>query len=346
MSVPSAPLTPAGTLAPTSSDDSEPMRPFLIDTDTASDDAVALIMALRSPGVRIEGITVVAGNVPLEQAVRNALYTVELCGEEVPVYAGAGEPLARPLRTAEFFHGGDGLGDQGYPPPSGSAAPGHAADAIVEAARAHPGLTVVTLGPLTNVAIALERDPGLARSIGRLVVMGGAACTVGNVTPAAEFNLWVDPEAARRVFDAGIPTEMVGWELCRGPANLTHEEMARVKGFDTEIAHFAIDCNATAVRATRRQSGDPGLGLPDPVAMAIAIDPDLCLRREAHHVMVETGSPLTRGMTVVDRLDVCGEPRNAGVWGDRAGRDPWIEVCWELDVDGFKEMLFSVLAAG
>lgn len=346
MSVPSVPLTPAGTLVPTSSDDSEPMRPFLIDTDTASDDAVALIMALRSPGVLVEGITVVAGNVPLEQAVRNALYTVELCGEEVPVYAGAEAPLARPLQTAEFFHGWDGLGDRGYPPPSGSAEPAHAADAIVETARARPGLTVVTLGPLTNVALALRRDPGLSDRIGRLVVMGGAACAVGNITPVAEFNLWVDPEAAREVFDAGIPTEMVGWELCRGPANLTAGEMARVKGFDTEIAHFAIDCNATAVRANRRQSGDPGLGLPDPVAMAIAIDPDLCLRLGAHHVMVETDSPLTRGMTVVDRLGVSGEPQNAGVWGDRAGLDPWVDVCWELDVDGFKENLFSILAAG
>jgi len=321
-------------------------RPFLVDTDTASDDAVALVMALRSPEVRLEAITVVAGNVPLERAVRNALYTVELCGEDVPVHAGAAAPLRRPLQTAQFFHGVDGLGDRGYPPPEGSPRPEPAVEVILETTRAHPDLTVVTLGPLTNVATALEREPELADRIGRLVVMGGAACTVGNVTPAAEFNLWVDPEAARTVFDAGIPLEMVGWELCRGPANLTAEEMTRVKGFDTPIAHFAIDCNETAVRANRRQSGDPGLGLPDPVAMAVAIDPALCTRRSRHHVLVETGSELTRGMTVVDRLGVAGEPQNEPAWGEVADRDPWVSVCWELDVRGFKERLFSILAAG
>ncbi len=322
------------------------MRTFLIDTDTASDDAVALIMALRSPGIRVPAITVVAGNVPLDRAVRNALYTVELCGEDVPVHAGAAEPLARPLQTAEFFHGEDGLGDRGYPPPSGAPRPEPAAPTIVETARRHPGLTIVTLGPLTNLAHALELDPGLPHRVGRLVVMGGAACTVGNITPAAEFNLWVDPEAARAVFDARFPTELVGWELCRGEANLTDAEMAAIKACDTPLAHFAIDCNATAVEANRRQSGDPGLGLPDPIAMAIAIEPRLCTRRSPHHVLIETASELTRGMTVVDRLDVAGEPHNAGVWGDRAHEPPWVEVCWELDVAGFKRMLRSILCAG
>lgn len=322
------------------------MRRFLVDTDTASDDAVALIMALRSPGVRVEAITVVAGNVPLPRAVRNALYTVELCDADVPVYAGAEEPLERPLQAAEFFHGKDGLGDRGYPPPVGAPAEGEAAEVIVETARAHPGLTLVTLGPLTNVARALELDPTLGDRLGRVVVMGGAACSVGNITPAAEFNLWVDPEAARAVFDAGLPLEMVGWELCRGPANLDEGEMERVLDFDTEIARFAIDCNAAAVEANRRQSGDPGLGLPDPVAMAIALEPGLCTHSSRHHVIVETGSELTRGMSVVDRLGVCDEPQNRNVWRDRAGRDPWVEVCWELDVAGFKEKLFSILAAG
>lgn len=326
--------------------DGAPVRRLLIDTDTASDDAVALIMALRSPDVRVEAITVVAGNVPLQQAVRNALYTVELCGERVPVHAGAAKPLARPLETAQFFHGEDGLGDQGYPPPTASPAELPADEAIIEAARDHPGLAIVTLGPLTNVAEALRRDPDLADRIGRLVVMGGAACAVGNVTPAAEFNLWVDPEAAREVFAAGVPTEMVGWELCRGDANLTRAEMAAVRGFDTEIARFAIDCNATAFEANRRQSGDPGLGLPDPVAMAIALRPELCVRSSPHHVKIETESELTRGMSVVDRLHVSGEGRNDAAWGDVSHRDPWVDVCWELDVDGFKEMLFSILAAG
>ncbi len=341
-----APEADAGT-AETETQTGEDMpTPLLIDTDTASDDAVALIMALRSPHVRVEGITVVAGNVPLEQAVRNALYTVELCGADVPVYVGAAEPLERALETAEFFHGVDGLGDRGYPPPRRGPTNGVAADALIEAIEASPGVVLVTLGPLTNLALALEREPAIAERVGRCVVMGGAACTVGNMTPAAEFNLWVDPEAARIVFESSLPIEMVGWELCRGDANLTEEEMAYVKGFDTPLAHFAIDCNSTALEANRRQSGDPGLGLPDPVAMAIALDPTICTRRSAHRVQVETESPLTRGMTVVDQLDVAGEPHNESVWGVLSARPANATICWEIDVPAFKRMLYSVLRDG
>ncbi len=132
---------------------------------------------------------------------------------------------------------------------------------------------LVTLGPLTNIALALARDPGFAGYISRAVVMGGAACTVGNVTPAAEYNVWADPEAARIVFRSALPIEMVGWELCRGDANLNEAEMQRIRALDTPLAHFALDCNSTAIAANRRQSGDPGLALPDPVAMGIALDP-------------------------------------------------------------------------
>ncbi|MDH3734069.1 MAG: nucleoside hydrolase [Gemmatimonadota bacterium] len=321
-------------------------RTFLIDTDTASDDAVALIMALRTSDVRVAAITVVAGNVPLPQAVRNALFTVELCGDDTPVHAGAARPLRRSLQSAEFFHGEDGLGDQGYPPPRAQPASEDAIEAILRASREHPGLTVVTLGPLTNIALALDRDPSFAENIGRLVIMGGAPLTVGNMTPAAEFNLWVDPEAAAAVIDAGMPTELVGWELCRGEAILSHDEMSRVKAFDTEIAHFSIDCNETAVEANFRQSGARGLGLPDPVAMAVALRPDIVRRGSRHHVMIETGSELTRGMTVVDQLGVCGEPQNRATWGDRADREAWTRVTWEIDVSSFKQLLFSILRAG
>lgn len=164
--------------------------PFLIDTDTASDDAVALILALREPSVEVVAITVVAGNVALAQGSRNARYTVELCGESVPVYEGAAKPLTRPPIDASFFHGQDGLGDQGYPPPKTEAAEGYGPDVIVERIRQRPGLVLVTLGPLTNVALALRKAPDIASKVSRCVVMGGAACTVGNVTPVAEYNVW------------------------------------------------------------------------------------------------------------------------------------------------------------
>ncbi len=185
-------------------------RPFLIDTDTASDDAVALIMALRAPDVRVVAITTVAGNVPVAQSTRNALYTVELCGANVPVYTGADKPLLRTYQNATWFHGRDGLGEHNYPAPSQSAASAHAVDAIIEAVEANPGIVIVTLAPLTNLALALAKKPEIAAKVGRCVVMGGAPCCEGNVTPAAEYNIWVDPEAARIVMRGGLPVELVG----------------------------------------------------------------------------------------------------------------------------------------
>jgi purine nucleosidase len=319
---------------------------MLIDTDTASDDAVALVMALRDPAREVVAITVVAGNVPLAQGSRNARFTVELCEASVPVYEGADRPLRRAASDASFFHGQDGLGDRGYPAPRAAAAPGHAADALVERIRQHPGVLLVTLGPLTNVALALAKAPDIAGKVGRCVVMGGASCTVGNVTPAAEYNIWCDPEAARAVFRSALPVEMVGWELCRGKANLDDADIARCRALGTKRAHFAIDCNLKALDANRRLFHDPGIGLPDPVAMAVALEPGIATRTSRHAVEIECESDLTRGMTVVDALDVV--PRKLG---DPAG---WPEpavtgerkatVVWEIDVARFKERLFRALA--
>ncbi len=317
-------------------------RVFLIDTDTASDDAVALIMALRSPDVTVAAITVVSGNVPVDQGLRNALYTVELCGADTPVFRGAERPLRRPPSYAHFFHGQDGLGDQDFPPPQRKPAAGDAVDALIATIRKHPGIELVTLGPLTNIALAVERAPDIIDRVNRCVLMGGAACTVGNVTPAAEFNLWVDPEAARVVFHSGLPIEMVGWELCRHEANLLSTEMEMIRGFDTPLAHFALDCNKTALEATKRQSSDPGLGLPDPVAMAVALDPTICTRKSDHYVDIETTSELTRGMSVVDALGVTHDVRNPTWHAFRRG-PPNATVCWEIDVRRWKALLYDSL---
>ena len=183
-------------------------RPFLIDNDAGSDDAVAVLMALRHSDVDVRAITVVAGNVPLEQGVQNSLYFAELCDADVPVYAGADRPLLREYVSADWFHGADGLGDWGerYKPRRTQAAAQHAVDAIIETLRATPGIEVVTLGPLTNLALALRKAPDIAAQVSRCVIMGGAACTNGNVTPAAEYNIWCDPEAARIVFRSGLPS--------------------------------------------------------------------------------------------------------------------------------------------
>jgi purine nucleosidase len=264
----------------------------------------------------------------------------------VPVFEGAARPLLREPHPAQFFHGQDGLGDRGYPPPKAPPAPGHAARALIDTARAHPGLTLVTLGPLTNVALALLEAPALAGLVGRCVVMGGAACTVGNVTPAAEYNIWCDPEAARICFRSGMPIEMVGWEHCRGRACLDAADIGRVRALGTPLAHFAIDCNLTALEANRRLFGEDGIGLPDPTAMAIALDPSLATRKSRHAVDVECEGALTRGMTVVDQLDVVR--RGLGYMGgwpaEAAAREPHVTVCWELDVARFKDMLFEALS--
>jgi purine nucleosidase len=314
-------------------------RKILIDTDTASDDAVALIMALRSPLVEVVAITVVAGNVPVEQATRNALVAVELCGSNVPVYAGAAKPLQRELEPATWFHGMDGLGDCGYAPVAQKAEAEDAVDAIVAAVRKHPGLEVITLGPLTNLALALKREPGIVANISRCVVMGGAACCEGNVTPAAEFNIWVDPEAARAVFLSGLPIEMVGWELSRYDAVLDSADIERVLALKTPLAEFAIGCNGRAREAYLEQTGEHGISLPDPIAMAVLLQPELVLEASDHFVEIETKSELTRGMTVVDRLDVTGDARNERVWGEVRARGKRVKVCWKLDVVGWKQLL-------
>lgn len=207
------------------------MRHFIIDTDTASDDAVALVMALKHPDVRVEAITVVAGNVPLEIGVQNALYTVERSGAQVPVYAGIEKPMLRPLQTAQFCHGQDGFGDIGLPLTGRVPAEDHAVDVLLETARRFRGkLTLVTLGPLTNVATALLRDPGLASDVERCVIMGGIGFGYGNIVPAAEYNIWVDPDAAKIVFEAGLPIVMVGWDVSHHHARFSPEDEAKLRG--------------------------------------------------------------------------------------------------------------------
>ena len=319
------------------------MRTFLIDTDTASDDAVALIMALRHSDVRVAAITTVAGNVEVRQATRNALYTVELCGADVPVYAGAAKPLLREHQDATWFHGSDGLGEHNYPQPRRSARELHAVDAIIETIEANPGLVIVTLAPLTNLALALVKRPDIAAKVGRCVVMGGAPCCEGNVTPAAEYNMWVDPEAASIVMRSGLPIELVGWHLARGEAVVRDDDIARIQSFKTELAHFAIECNSHAREAYKLQTGEDGISLPDPIAMCIALDPSVETEWSLHYLDVETQSELTRGMTVVDRLNVAEDERNLPVWGAviRAGRKA--RVCWTIDAKRWKQALFAAL---
>ena len=318
-------------------------RTFLIDTDTASDDAVALIMALRAPDVRVAAITVVAGNVDVHQATRNALYTVELCGADVPVFSGTEKPLVRIYENATWFHGRDGLGDHNYPAPRLARQNVHAVDAIIETIEANPGLVLITLGPLTNVALAVSRKPEIVANVSRCVVMGGAPCCEGNVTPAAEYNIWVDPEAASIVMRSGLPIELIGWHLCRGGAVLSGNDIGKVEALNTTLAHFAIECNSHARGALKVQTGEDGICLPDPVAMCLALDPSVGTDWSEHYVEVETQSELTRGMTIVDRLNVAEDERNRSAWEPAISGRHKAKVCWQIDNKRWKEALYRAL---
>ncbi len=321
-------------------------RKMIIDTDTASDDAVAIMMALQMPDIDVVTITVVCGNVPIKQGSINARYTVELCGKQTLVYEGATKPLYREPYYAYFFHGPDGMGGMNYPTPKNPAADGHAVDVLIETIKANPGIMLVTLGPMTNVALAVSRAPEIVNDLSRCVVMGGAACTVGNVTPAAEYNIWFDPEAARICFRSGLPIEMVGWELCRGDANLCDDDMLYCREvINTPLSHFTLDCNKSAIAANRNLLSDPALPLPDPVTMAIAIDPTICTRSSQHYVEIECEGVYTRGMTVVDQLNITTNgAESVNIWQPLAKRGkPNATVCWEIDIPRWKELLYSTM---
>lgn len=300
-------------------------------------------MALRAPDVQVAAITVVAGNVELQQATRNALYTVELCGAAVPVYPGAAKPLVRVYQNATWFHGRDGLGEHNYPAAKQSAQEKHAVDTIIETIEANPGLVLVTLGPLTNIALAVCREPGIVHKVSRCVVMGGNPCCEGNVTPAAEYNMWVDPEAGSIVMRSGLPIEMMGWHLCRGEAVLSAEDIAYVESLGSKLGHFAIECNSHARKAYKTQTCEDGICLPDPVAMCVALDPSIGTSWSEHYVEIETQSELTRGMTVVDRLNVAEDERNRETWQAAIQGGHKARVCWTIDNRRWKEAVYRAL---
>lgn len=282
------------------------MRKFIIDTDTASDDAVALVIALQDPDIDVRAITVVAGNVPLSQAVQNALYTVELCGKDTPVFSGCAKPILRELETAQDVHGADGMGDIGLPLAGRAPAPGHAVDVLRQIIRENAGdITLVTLGPLTNVALALLREPELAEHVEHCYIMGGIGEGHGNVTPTAEFNIWVDPEAAKIVFESGMKMTMVGWDISWKYATFGPGQAAEIRDIGTPLAHFVVDIQATLTEYAIASSHLAGFDLPDPITMAVAIDPDIATFRD-FRVDVTTGDGLQRGITVVDVLGVTG----------------------------------------
>lgn len=309
------------------------MRRFLIDTDTASDDAVAIVMALRHPDVHVEALTLVAGNVGLDQAVQNALYTVELCGASTPVYRGLAKPIMRTLETAQNIHGEDGMGDCGLPLHGRTPAAGRAVDVLVDTILDSPGeITLVCLGPLSNIAAALLRAPEIATAVERVVIMGGTGVSgPGNISAMAEFNFWADPEAAHIVTASGMPLEFVGWDISITQAIVTAERHETMKAIDTPLSRFAVDI-AQVVRRFCLEHGHEGDDLPDPIAMAHALDPSVS-EVSRLHVNVMFGDGGHRGVMEVDRLGY-------------VGREPNVDIVTSYPSDHFFEMLFRALRDG
>jgi purine nucleosidase len=302
---------------------------LIVDTDTAGDDCVSLLIALTRPEVHVEAITVVCGNVRFEQEVENALYTVEVAGRsgEVPVYAGCSQPLIAKWVGAEYVHGQDGMGDHFFPHAAQRPEPEHAVDELVRRADESPGeLTILAQGPLTNLAAAVARDPELPSKVKALYVMGGGD---GNITPAAEYNFYVDPEAAKIVLGAGFPLTLFTWTLTLTHGVLDDAQVAQIESLDTPHAGFYLAVNRKA-REFEREMGIPGITHPDSMVAAAIVDPSLVRATERAFVDVETTGELTRGWNLID---------TAG----RVDAQPNASIVTDYDTSGFFEQLLSVL---
>ena len=304
------------------------MRRIIIDTDPGVDDAIAILLALAVPAeLEVLGIVVVAGNLPLAQTERNARRVCELAGRpEIPVYAGCARPMLRPLATAEHIHGETDRDRLLLPEPTMALQTVHGVDFLIETLRAAQtgSITVCALGPLTNIAMALVKAPEVAARIGELVIMGGACFELGNVTPAAEFNVHVDPHAAAIVLDSGIPITMM-------PLDVTHQllttppRLAVLRALDNHCGRAVAALLASFERRRRSKFGTRATALHDPSVIAYLLDPKLFDGREVN-VAIETESPLTIGMTVVDWWGVSGRPVNA-------------RVMTKVDSEGFYSLL-------
>src|SRR5258706_3169537 len=269
----------------------------IIDTDPGVDDALALLLAMRSPELKIEAITAVAGNVPLALTLPNALRMVEIAGRtDIPVAAGAKSPLMRRLVTAAYAHGENGLGGAVFPEPKTKPVPEPAAIRIRQVVMKFPvEVTLLTIGPLTNIATALNADPDLAGMVRSLVMMGGSL-SGGNITPAAEFNVYVDPEAARIVFQSGIPVTMVGLDVTR-KTSLTEDHVRQLQAGQNPVSQAAASIARNATEHNRQRGFVVGPNMHDSLAVAGFLDPSV-LQLKEYYVDVETMGELTAGETL------------------------------------------------
>ena len=340
----SAVLLASVLLAPALAGTAEPPRKVILDTDPGTDDALAILFALHSPELDVQAITVVPGNVTLAQGVENALKIVSLAGRcEIPVAAGAERPLLQTLTTAEFVHGQNGLADIELPPARCKADVRFGPDLIIELVHKYPGeITLLPVGPLTNIALAVRKDPSIIPLVKEVILMGGSI-SGGNVTAAAEFNIYNDPEAAQIVFHAGWPVTMVGLEV-GNQLLFTDSHLAEVRrgqgpqtDFAAAVLKHLIDLSASF--------GYAGTPLYDPSAVGVAIDPTLVTTQKMR-VEVETRGEFTRGETVGNRHNAIERhvrqgDRNVIVGLEKV--EPNAEVCVEVDAGRFLELFIARL---
>lgn len=306
--------------------------PLLIDTDPGVDDALALLMAFNDNRHDVVGLTIAAGNVGLDHTVRNALKLCEVAGTDVPVFAGTPVPLLHASPDAGYVHGLDGFGDIGYPPPARQAEAEHAALAILRLSHEHAGrLLLVALGPLTNIALALKLDPTLPQRVARFVVMGGAVTGHGNITPAAEFNIYFDPEAAHIVFEAFERFELADWEATIAHG-LHHDKVVDWLKADSACARFYAGISEKTRLWSIDRRGDYWYAA-DALAMAFALEPQGALELLERPVAVELQGNHARGATVVD-------------WRREGGRPDKASILMRYDQARFEALIQAALAAG
>lgn len=251
------------------------MRRFIIDTDTASDDAVAIMAAAAARDVSILGVTTVAGNVSLEKATRNALQVLETCGADIGVYPGAAKPLFRELVTCEGVHGKDGMGDQNLVHPTGHPQSLHGADFILEKVKEFPGeVEIVALGPVTNIALAILKDRETMKQVKHIWSMGTAGFGPGNSTPVAEFNVFVDAESYAVMLESGIPLTIIGFDLCLGETALNKQDLEELSR-GSDCAKLAVNCTKALLSYNLSKRGEHFVDLPDAVAMGVALWPEI-----------------------------------------------------------------------
>ena len=309
------------------------MRRILLDTDTAGDDAIAMLMALRAKDARLDCVTINCGNVDFDQEVENALYTIQVSGMggKVPVYPGARHPILQEWRTVEQIHGRDGMGNSRLPRARQRPEDTHAVDAIIDTVNSNPGeITIVEIAPMTNLALALRKDPGLAKKVRDFYFMGGTNHSPGNVTPAAEFNIWVDPDAAKIVLSSGMPTTMVGWEICLRYGMIGAREYEEIEATNTPESRFFIAVNRQVRKYTKEQTGIDATSCPDSITMSIVLNPKVATKLRRRYVEVDNSPGISRGATLVDDLGMLGKKPN-------------MSVVYEASHDLYRGMLYRLL---